>query len=186
MTVMKNDKLEMKHPRLAIRYMKNFIEQAMDEELTFSDNIPYEVALKKDSNFCAYLTYSSDFRVVIGYNFEKYSHDKAFRKNFIARCPLARGFASITLTLLHELGHFETEDYISDEYDRDKALIEIRKRAKEESPNLSVDELNEKYYFPLEDETLATDWAIEWLQDKNNRKIAKQFEKNFFSCVKKD
>lgn len=39
----------------------------------------------------------------------------------------------------------------------------------------------EEYYF-LPDERAATEWAIEWLKNSENRKIAKKFEKEFFEC----
>ena len=39
--------------------------------------------------------------------------DKMFRKDFVSRCPLARGFANVTLSVLHEIGHhFNREEYI--------------------------------------------------------------------------
>ena len=37
-------------------------------------------------------------------------------------------------------------------------------------------------YFTLPDETAATEWAINWLSDAENRKKAKAFEKKFFAC----
>ena len=39
--------------------------------------------------------------------------DKMFRANFIERCPLAQGFSNVTLTLLHEFGHWATR-YVLD------------------------------------------------------------------------
>jgi O-antigen/teichoic acid export membrane protein len=39
-------------------------------------------------------------------------------------------------------------------------------------------------YFLLPDEMSATDWAVEWLQDAEHRRIAKAFEKKFFACFK--
>ena len=37
-------------------------------------------------------------------------------------------------------------------------------------------------YFQMPDETAATEWAIKWLSNPENRKIAKAFEKKFFAC----
>lgn len=105
----------------------------------------------------------------------------AFYVDFVSRCPLARGFGHITLSLLHELGHFVTAPNFQG-YDRCAAMIELRNKAKEN--NLSISETNKQLYFRLPEETAATDWAIMWLQDKENRKIAKAFEKQFFACFK--
>lgn len=88
--------------------------------------------------------------------------DKLFRLDFIARCPLGKGFANITLSILHEIGHhFNRESFIttdSEQYDASTGY----------------------WHFMLPCEMDATDWAIEWLQDSQHRKIAKQFEKDFF------
>jgi hypothetical protein len=35
-------------------------------------------------------------------------------------------------------------------------------------------------HFKLHCEMIATDWAIQWLQDARNRKIAKAFEREYF------
>lgn len=89
--------------------------------------------------------------------------DKAFRRDFISRCPIAKGFANVTLSILHEIGHhFNREIYIS------------------------RDENEEDYesHFALPYEIVATDWAIAWLQDPTHRKIAKDFEKKYFGYGK--
>lgn len=86
--------------------------------------------------------------------------DKAFRKDFIKRCPMARGFANVTLSILHEIGHhFNREIYIFSNINED--LYES--------------------HFALPYEIVATDWAIEWLQDPEHRKQAKAFERLYFN-----
>lgn len=100
--------------------------------------------------------------------------DRTFRKDFVNRCPLARGFADITLTILHELGHMHSEQPFNySEYIH--AQILIGKTAN------NIVEANEMY-FKIPNEENATNWAIEWLQDPENRKLAKAFEKEFFKC----
>ena len=85
--------------------------------------------------------------------------DKAFRKDFIARCPMARGFANVTLSILHEIGHhFNREAYIFSD----------------------VDEDDYDSHFAIPYEIVATDWAIAWLQDPAHRKSAKAFERKYF------
>ena len=39
-------------------------------------------------------------------------------------------------------------------------------------------------HFKLPCEMVATDWAITWLQDPTNRKVAKAFEKDFFTSAR--
>lgn len=92
--------------------------------------------------------------------------DKLFRVDFIARCPMARGFANVTISILHEVGHhFHREEYIfcdAEEYDNAHGTD----------------------HFKLPCEVVATDWAIEWLQDPEHRRLAKQFEREFFKAIR--
>ena len=47
--------------------------------------------------------------------------DKAFRKDFVQRCLMARGFANVTLSILHEIGHhFNREAYIFSDVNEDE------------------------------------------------------------------
>lgn len=89
--------------------------------------------------------------------------DRLFRIDFVSRCPMARGFADITLSILHEIGHhFNREAFI------------FMEEMKEYNEAQGMDH----FKFPCE--RVATDWAITWLQNPTNRKVAKAFEKNFF------
>lgn len=90
--------------------------------------------------------------------------DKAFRADFVERCPSAQGFSHITLTLLHECGHWATRSVMD--------IVEYCKRA----DNAYTQQL----YMAIPWEHLATDWAICWLSSPCNRKIAKEFEKYYF------
>ena len=57
------------------------------------------------------------------------------------------------------------------------------KKIEEELPR----ELRNYAYFMLPDEDLATSWAIQWLEESaENRRIAKQFEKEFFKLFSKN
>ena len=90
--------------------------------------------------------------------------DKAFRRDFVNRCPLARGFSSITLTLLHECGHWATRS-VMDVVEYDKMHWQA---------------YTQEQYMAIPWEHLATDWAICWLYAPINRKISKAFEKDYF------
>lgn len=87
--------------------------------------------------------------------------DKAFRADFIARCPLATDFSDVTLTILHEFGHW---------YNRKAMNIVVYDEMVKSDDN----------YLANPYEVLATQWAICWLLCPVNRKIAKDFEKKFF------
>lgn len=91
--------------------------------------------------------------------------DKAFRANFVSRCPLARGFADVTISVLHECGHFATRD----NFNGDVYTAQVEKAGSD------MDD-----YMAIPYEMLATCWAICWLMDPDNRKEAKNFERNFF------
>ena len=92
------------------------------------------------------------------------------------RCEVAKGFSDFTLSLLHELGHCETQDDLPEEDDREKACKMMEKYGKGDKRILNL------MYFCLPDEYAATQWAIDWLSDEDNRKRAKKFEKDFFKA----
>ena len=100
-------------------------------------------------------------RLILPHNLNQNEiEDKMFRADFIKRCPMAQGFANVTLSILHELGHhFNREAVIC----ADKLVGD-----------------NMKEHLTLPHEVIATDWAINWLQNKENRKTVKKFEKIFF------
>ena len=86
--------------------------------------------------------------------------DKMFRADFVKRCPMAQGFANVTLSILHELGHH---------FNREAVIC---------ADKLVGDNMEE--HLTLPHEVIATDWAINWLQNKENRKTVKKFEKIYF------
>lgn len=108
----------------------------------------------------------SSMRLTVPVNFTAHKDtDKAFRANFVSRCPLARGFADVTISILHECGHFATRDnFNGDVYEKQTA------EAGSDMDN----------YMAIPYEMLATCWAICWLMDPDNRKQAKEFERKFF------
>ena len=127
--------------------------------------------------FCAINCNEEEEVFKIGYNIDQLfskGHTQ-FRRHFEAICPIARGFADVTISLLHELGHFSTEQEIEG-YDRQVELEFLRKYIPRELINYA--------YFMLPDEMAATLWAVEWLKNAENRKLAKAFEKKFFACFK--
>lgn len=100
-------------------------------------------------------------RLILPHNLNQNEiEDKMFRADFVKRCPMAQGFANVTLSILHELGHhFNREAVIC----ADKLVGD-----------------NMKEHLKLPHEVIATDWAINWLQNKENRRTIKKFEKIYF------
>lgn len=90
--------------------------------------------------------------------------DNEFRDFMIGRSPIAKKFSNVTISILHELGHY----YNREIYDNTPEA-EYKKSLK-----------SNEAHFNLPCELVATDWAIEWLQDKKNRKLARKFEGKFF------
>ena len=97
------------------------------------------------------------------FNYEPDEDDEAFRIDFTYRYAPANELMDITITILHEIGHYFTRfDYDVDEDYR------LRRAAAD---------MNEYLHIPCE--RLATDWAIAWLHDLEHWAIAKQFEADF-------
>ena len=89
---------------------------------------------------------------------------------------MLKEFEDITISLLHELGHLETNDEIRKEFPMWlRELAEIGLNGKYDS-----DKEKNYVYFTLPDEKAATEWAIDWLT--KNAAVAKEFEKEFLKC----
>lgn len=165
------------HPIAVQNVMASFANEI--HSLTTADgNRPKCKMISTRIGFCAFMNDIGKEEFRIGYNFELlYSvPHKPFSDHFRSICPTAKGFALVTLSLLHELGHFHTEREFEG-YDRHTELIKIRNMYQTKAER-------DLAYFNLPDEKAATEWAIAWLQDPEHRKIAKRFEKKFFQCFK--
>ena len=55
----------------------------------------------------------------------------------------------------------------------------------EKSDGMSVGVVCDTYeeYFAMHDEMIATNWAIDWLNNKDNEKLAKDFDKEWLTAV---
>lgn len=91
-------------------------------------------------------------------------NDKLFRKNMESINKVTRGFSNVTLAILHEYGHWETRSVFD--------IIAYRKIDR------NVHTMEQYMQNPFEQ--IATQWAVCWLQQPQNRALAKQFEKFFF------
>ena len=120
--------------------------------------------MRMDENWFMRLSESKPYiGVPKNFDYELTFGDKLFRIDFIHRCPIADDFSDITLSILHECGHWATRNvYDAVEYDK----YETR-----------TDDVT---YFTNPWEILATQWAICWLLSPANQQLAHEFEEKFF------
>ena len=176
-----NFKSKCAQPRKCSKLMKEFVSEASDltDEIEIGDDIleiKRYVSVKKGHNgFRAYIG-ASDVKIEYDFNSMNDIGAKEFYRNMIMRDPSLRGFSLVTLSLLHELGHHETADDVPFGYNREKAQNKMYKWSNNDERTLNM------MYFSLPDEWLATQWAIDWLSDEDNRKMAKKFERKFFKA----
>lgn len=150
-------------------FIENFFPEFMDIEIDWDNNstINYAVCVEDDE----ITIYVPNWKKA---DFKNDDGGKYFRKDFIKRYASAKGFSDVTIALLHEIGHVMTKGDLPKNYSR---YNEYNK----------INEIENKVercfaYFKMLDETLATNWAIKWLENAENRKIAKAFEKKFWAC----
>ncbi len=185
-------KRELKNPRKMMWAMRDFLNQASNltyETVSISNEDTFDFKVEEMPRMCKMINFNGTQQgfcamncsdepteyFEIGYNLEGLycRGNSQFRKHFVNICPMGKGFADITLALLHELGHFSTNQEIQG-YNRKMELKFLKQVMPKEVLNYA--------YFMLPDEMAATLWAIEWLNDSENRKLAKAFEKKFFAC----
>lgn len=154
------------HPRIAQRVMQNFVNDASSSG---------GIIVRKGKEFCAVC---SEKR--IEYSFDGLADEgmAIFRKYWAEKAPVFNEFSNATLSLLHELGHVETNARVRRNFTWKMrqlawAAIDMQYETNEEKNN---------HYFEMPDEKAATEWAIEWLADANHKHIAKLFETQFLAC----
>lgn len=91
--------------------------------------------------------------------------------DMVHRANYMKGFAQVTRILLHEVGHLMTYKKVRETH-TDEELSNEYLRSHD----------GNKSYARITEEWEATQWAIEWLADPNHRKIARDFEKKFWTC----
>lgn len=106
-------------------------------------------------------------RLCIPKNIDSFNDDEdiIFRNDFIARCPVANMISDISLTILHECGHWMTKEY----FDAEEYVQECEE----------VESMEEYLLIPCEFQ--ATAWAIAWLNIEENFGKVIQFEKLYFN-----
>jgi hypothetical protein len=194
------------HPRKLYKFINNFVKENISIEYpiehchTFNlppsfplenlwdklengeiEKIPVfaDITIHKGKKNCAY---TEKEQVYICFSELMDFGTKAVRENAISRCKTLKGFSTFIFTLLHEVGHIATqyEDFADKEY-TDKEKKEITLECFETSNNwMEFERKFQSYHYMQPSEIAATDWAIEFVKNPNNRKILKNFEREFF------
>ena len=108
-----------------------------------------EYTVQIGPNFCA-----DNIKEVVYYSVAvpKVATDE-FIENFVSRFPACSCFSNFTLSFMHELGHLETEwDMVDDTEERNTIT-------------------DNKTYFELYNERIATDWAGEYLTEHRDEML---------------
>lgn len=134
----------------------NFVKE-IDEELsvTFIEGVGYY--FETDTN-----TINIDFTETEDCGFMRHL-------NKVHKCRFAYDYPLVLWSILHEIGHYETEWELT-ETDDEQELRTLLSLTDETCRNdIEIQDM----YFNLTAEWLATEWAIEWIKD--NRKLAEKF-----------
>ena len=111
--------------------------------------IKVKISKEDNSNF----DHSTD-TLTIGYDFEGNPEFMAHLEN-VHKCDFAREYADRFWTILHEIGHYETDGEMDDEEVDDFAYATL--------VNFVDNSYANQLYFNLPREYAATEWAIEWI-----------------------
>lgn len=108
---------------------------------------------------------------------------EAIFRNACSRSATLKGFAKITFALLHEVGHFMVAEEMQGVESTIERPEDIISYAFDHSNNWKeFHDVYQSFHYNQPEEKAATDWAINFLSDPNNRKITKAFEKEFFKA----
>ena len=106
------------HPIKVNKVIKNFIEEVLDSstfveiQKYFDESMYYGVWGCFDDEITVFIP---NWKIV---NYKNDFGGKCFRKDFVNRCTIAKGFSDVTISLLHEIGHIMTESNLPQDYCR--------------------------------------------------------------------
>lgn len=140
-----------------LQAIRKFVEQVTEQK----------VIIKKSPFNCYWGMSTTDknprLYIPKDYGVTKDIGDKQFRANMNSISSVTKGFSDATLTILHECGHWFNRNATDP--------IAYREMTKD---------LSNEEYIRCPFEMVATLWAVCWLQNKDHRKWAKEFEKEYF------
>lgn len=87
----------------------------------------------------------------------------------VHNCDFAYDYSITLWSILHEIGHYETENEIEEDTDDEELRFWLSMTDKKVAENPTIQDR----YFNLPSEWVATEWAIDWIKD--NLETAKKF-----------
>ena len=88
----------------------------------------------------------------------------------VHKCRFAYNYSLILWSILHEIGHYETEWELLENEDES----DLRELLSCTDESCRHDTFVQDLYFNLTAEWIATEWAIEWI--KENKKLVEKFK----------
>lgn len=135
--------------------------KSIDEELSVTFICGVGSYLKTDTN-----TINIDYTETDDYGFMRHLKE-------IHKCDFTYDYSLILWTMLHEIGHYETEWELLEEDDEALLRFWLSFTSKKDAHNIVI---QDKYY-NLTAEWYATEWAIQWIS--GNSEKAKELNKLF-------
>lgn len=126
---------------------------------SFITTINKEYKCEMGTDFCVYM----DTNIINWSIFYADENGTNFYNDFVKRFPVAKDLDLFTLSILHEVGHLETEEDMEDD------------------TKIDTDSLTDEEYFNLHNEKIATNWAGEWIEKNHNK--AKQINDTFMNIL---
>lgn len=130
------------------QYLTDFV-KSIDEELS--------VTFDENDGYC-YITLENRININLSQ-----TDDCGFLRHLkeFHNCPYANKIHFTLWSVLHEIGHYETENEV-EEYDEDyETRIWLMLTDKKYRHNTTI----QNRYFNLPAEFMATEWAVEWVED---------------------
>lgn len=196
------------HPRKVYRIMQDFLNENVElfqeqeyitNDAPLPDNIEdimewfengYTITenervffhVHKGDRSCAYVG-EKNGRIDINLTTMANADEVAIYQNACSRSATLKGFSMVTFTLLHEAGHHMVAEEMEDVEDEIETPDNLIGYAFAHANNWKeFHDVIQSFHYNKPHEQAATNWAIKFLSDPNNRKKTKAFEKAFFKA----
>lgn len=136
----------------------------------------------KGKNSCAWVD-DKNGKIEINLTSMTNPNEVAVYQNACSRSATLKGFSMVTFTLLHEAGHHMVAEEMEDIEDTIEKPDDVIGYAFAHANNWKeFYDVLQSFHYNKPHEQAATNWAIKFLSDPNNRKKTKAFEKAFFKA----
>lgn len=171
-------KINSYNKRKALNAMKWFLREVakdngFDKKIRMHEGNGFAALIPKNQNkeYDEFLfLYSIDHLIESGNNYRNGSGYVS--AHMTHRFPSAKGFSQVTRILLHEFGHHMTYNDVMRLYGGTSEMDKFYEAARGIQAR----------YVRVPAEWVATQWGLDWLKSPEHRRLAKQFEKRFWSC----